>query len=326
MSLASKFSKASDILRMMWAVGANTGVVPSGHRCMVTIELTSVCNLACPLCPTGTGILSREHKFIPLPMLERIVELTSPFAEGFVLNMFGEPTLHPDFAEAMRMTCHRPAWLSTNLNHGEERARELARWDHLRVVCSVDTVKPEEYSVYRIGGDWDRMVRNLDILAKGRCRVHPQFLVEPGHVDEAPYVAFAEAHGIPAEDVIIKVKLDEFSLAPTDKPRPGVCHSGYTEVYFDCDGYLLPCCAHVREDLHIMHVDDIKGPEDIFRGARARSIRKALGRDKNQFVSCGRCEGLNYWHKYLPMHWEAVRRSLFRRKRENGPHRLSFFE
>ncbi|GEM_PF-1379684 len=318
MSAKSKIKAGVGAAKMALAVACNSGVISEGYKSMVLIEPSSVCNLSCPLCPTGTRSLKRENKFIPMKTFDRIIELTSPHAQGFILNMFGEPTFHPQFQELLEKTRPFPTWLSTNLSYDEKAARLLAGFDHLHVICSVDTVNPEEYTEYRIGGNYERVMENLGILAAGKCKVYPQFLVPREKYDEEEFLAFAKRHGIPLENMIIKEKLEHYRLDPTESPRPGVCHSFYTGIYFTCDGYLVPCCNNVREELFIKHVDEISTMEDIFSGPEARRIRKALARDKNQFASCGRCAGYSYWKHDFKGNLAAILRVLSLRGKQDA--------
>ena len=324
MGLKKKLGTAARAARLTAAVALNTGRIPRGHKCMVLIEPTSVCNLACPLCPTGTGTLERDNKYIPVETFDRILELTAPLAEGYVLNLFGEPSFHPRFAELLEKTRRLPTWLSTNLSYGEAAAREMARWDHLRVICSIDTVDPEEYPKYRIHGDWETVMRNLRILSEGVCEVHPQFLVPPDHADDTPYVEFARSFGIPAGNVIIKKKMENFRLDPTDAPSPGNCHSAYLGIYFNCDGYLLPCCNNARKDLHMIHVNDITSHRDILDHENLRRMRRRLAKDKNAFPSCGNCDGINFWKQQMPIYLAALKSLLPGHRKRDTPDRMAF--
>jgi hypothetical protein len=56
---------------------------------------------------------------------------------------------------------------------------------------------------------------------------------------------------------------------------------------------------------------------DILNGADVKKIRKALATDKNQFVSCGRCAGINYWKSDFQDHIKAVK-SMFRKDCKKG--------
>jgi MoaA/NifB/PqqE/SkfB family radical SAM enzyme len=306
---------------MGWAVGSNSGKIPASHRGMVTIESTSVCNLACPLCPTGTGTLKRENKFIDIDQARKIIDMTEAYAKGYVISVFGEPTFHPRFSEILEMTRRLPTWLSTNLCYDEASIDELVRWDHLHVICSVDTLNGEEYPEYRVHGDYEKVLSNLKRLAKGKCNVYPQFLVAPDDYEEEKYRDFAEEYGIPFENMVIKTKLEEFRLDLTDKPVPGICHFLYTGVYFNCDGYLVPCCNNVRKDLHIGHIDTFVSLEEMLNGMRTRKVRQQLAEDKNVFPSCGRCRGHDYWKADFKEHVDCVA-SLFRRRKDGAKHIL----
>lgn len=325
MSLASKIHSGIRAARHVSAVALGTGGIPRGHRCMVLVEPTSVCNLACPLCPTGTGTLERENKFIPMSVFDRILDVTAPLAEGYILNLFGEPTFHPQFGELLQKTAHRSTWLSTNLSYSEDAVREMARWPHLRVICSIDTVIPEEYPRYRVGGDWDKVMRNLEILAKGSCEVHPQFLVPADHRDDEPLIEFARRFAIAPGQLIIKRKMENFRLDYTNEPIEGCCHSPYMGIFFDCDGHLLPCCNNARKDLHMLHIDEITSHLDILGHKRVMAFRKQLARDKNAYPSCGNCAGISFWKHQMPLYLTAARSLLLRgRSRKDTPGRMAF--
>ncbi|QGY39002.1 hypothetical protein GM415_02235 [Pseudodesulfovibrio cashew] len=230
-----------------------------------------------------------------MDVFDRIIEVTKPIAKGYILNLFGEPTFHPRFSDLLEKTRGFSTWLSSHLNYEEGRAHKLAMWDHLRIICSIDTLDAFEYPNYRVGGDYVNVLRNLDILANGACDVFPQFLVPSVDIDREPYIQFARQHGIPEENVILKVKLENFRLDPTSAPSPGKCHSPYMGLYFNCDGYLVPCCNNVNSALHMAHISQINSVVELYAGGKGEAVRKALAVDKNCFDSCGRCDGMRYW-------------------------------
>lgn len=324
MTLSAKLRAASDDLGIVLAIVRNTGCIPRRTQYMVTIETTSVCNLSCPLCPTGTGTVERANKFIDPGLFARIVDVTAPLAKGYVMGMWGEPAFHPEIGLLLDKLSPLPVWTSTNLNYTASIAEELARWENLHVICAVDTLDPERYPDYRVGGSYETMLRNLDILARGACHAYPQFLVE-AEADTAPFVRFAEAHGIPPHNVVIKTKRKNFRLDPTAKPIPGVCHSPYSNFFFNCDGYMLPCCNNVKKDLHLAHISELASAEDILRGGQVRQVRMALARDKNVFPSCGQCLGETFWRIRLPVYTNVLKSLLpGSGHRRSDPQRMPF--
>lgn len=311
-TLFSRLGIVWDDITTLSHIIRNSGCMPRFTTFMVTIETTSVCNLRCPLCPTGTGTLERNNKYIPLPILDRILELTMPLAKGFILSMWGEPTLHPELKALLDRFQGFDFWISTNLNYSADIAQELARRRNVHVICSVDTTEPNAYPQYRVGGNFDKVLDNIKILAKGACTVYPQFLIRQDS-DIAPCKDFALLHGIPVQNVVIKTKRENFRLDHTLAPIPGRCHSPYSNIFFNCDGQMLPCCNNVRSDLHMAHISDLTSPQDILFGIRAKAIRRTLAQDKNVFPSCISCYGETFARIRLPLYKSYLVRLLRRR-------------
>lgn len=208
--------------------------------------------------------------------------------------MWGEPMLYPQLNDVLAATAPLPAWTSTNLNFSENRVRQMSKWKHFNVICAIDTLDKDAYADYRVGGDYDKVLHNLGILSAGDCRTYLQFLVDEDEHDDAPYIEFAKRYNISPHDIIIKLKRKNFTLKPTGKPTPGVCHAPFNGVYFNCDGDLFPCCNDVKEDLHILNINDVDTLDDILSGPKMIEVRQKLARDKNQYASCGQCRGGNF--------------------------------
>lgn len=114
------------------------------HTCIALIEVTSSCNLRCPMCFAESG---PGGEFLPFEtyarMVDRYVEL-----EGVadVLQLSGgEPTLHPDLARMVRYAYDRPiqvVMINTNgvrLGKDPELLAELAAMrDRLEVYLQFD--------------------------------------------------------------------------------------------------------------------------------------------------------------------------------------------
>ncbi len=105
------------------------------HTCVALMELTSHCNLTCPMCfassaPGGKHLALADC----LAMIDRLVA-----AEGKpeVLQLSGgEPTLHPQFIEILEYACAQPidvVMINTNgIRLAKDRAflNSVARWRH----------------------------------------------------------------------------------------------------------------------------------------------------------------------------------------------------
>lgn len=325
MSLAGKLTTLGNDLKNLWAIYRPGGQLCPWQRIPVTLEISSICNLNCPLCPTGVGGIKRINRFMSTETFDRIVGVTRPISRELILSMWGEPVLHPELGVLLRKSQLLPTWIATNLNYKASIAEELARWDHLNLICAVDTLDPQEYLQYRVGGNHEVMLHNLSILANGACKVYPQFLVEEGY-DHREYTDFARAYGIPPENVIIKIKRKNFTLRETNKPSLGNCHAPYLGIYFDSDGNFVPCCNDVGSDLHMGHIDHIDLKAIMRRTSIAR-FRQKLGRDKNQFPSCGQCNGEPFSKTRLVVYKDYISQTLSRLGGQSkGPQKMPFKE
>jgi MoaA/NifB/PqqE/SkfB family radical SAM enzyme len=137
----------------------------------VRLEVSSKCQLKCPLCPTGTGTnrkgpvgwghLSAENfrKFIALNPKVRWIELSN----------YGEIFLNPEFATILSIANEAKVQVSAlngvNLNNCTPEALEAVVKYKLRgMTLSIDGASQETYSIYRIGGNFDRVIENVRTL------------------------------------------------------------------------------------------------------------------------------------------------------------------
>jgi MoaA/NifB/PqqE/SkfB family radical SAM enzyme len=60
---------------------------------------TNVCQLACPLCPTGAGILDRARGHAELDMFRRVMEEVGAYVFFVDFYNWGEPLLSPRLEE-----------------------------------------------------------------------------------------------------------------------------------------------------------------------------------------------------------------------------------
>lgn len=128
------------------------------------VEPLAVCNLRCPLCPTGVGLSNLTKKPFPLEQFKRLVLEFHGSLKLISLNHWGEPFLHPDLFEmaafAQRRGIH--VFTSTNLNHfSKTMARELVRSRIAGVQVSLDGATQGSYQIYRDGGNLRKVLKHV---------------------------------------------------------------------------------------------------------------------------------------------------------------------
>lgn len=137
------------------------------------IDPSNICNLKCPVCPTGLGTIGRERGRIDFDNYKKIVDQISRYAYVLELYNWGEPFLHPlifdmiDYAHQKRVSVR----LSSNMNYFSQKMAARAVSSGLdRLLVSIDGSTQEVYEKYRRGGKLTRVLENVQLLAEEKRR------------------------------------------------------------------------------------------------------------------------------------------------------------
>lgn len=147
----------------------------------IRVEASSACQLRCPSCPTttkattpviGSGWLSFDN-------FRKLVD-DNPWVEEVELSNYGEIFLNPQLPQIMEYAHQRGLVLTcdngANFNHvSEETLEALVKFRFCSITCSIDGASPDTYAVYRIRGDFDRVIANIRRLNHYKQRYQSQF-------------------------------------------------------------------------------------------------------------------------------------------------------
>ncbi|HWR75336.1 MAG TPA: hypothetical protein VN276_06840, partial [Bacteroidales bacterium] len=93
----------------------------------INVELSSRCNLSCPECVTGAGLLRRKNDFMDLSLAGKIAAELSGRTLSAWLYFQGEPMLHPRFFDIVVLFRKMKPVISTNGHFlDEENCRRLS--------------------------------------------------------------------------------------------------------------------------------------------------------------------------------------------------------
>ena len=153
-----------------------------------SVEVSLACNLRCPECPMGSGAISRKHEFMSFDRFKIIADKIKPFSnriEMMYLHIWGEPMLN---REIIKMIRYASAFAKTNistngLNLTPELSEQLITSGVDTLIVSIDGATQQVYEKYRVGGDLEKALASLKLLAElneknGRkVSIIPQFIV-----------------------------------------------------------------------------------------------------------------------------------------------------
>lgn len=131
-------------------------------------EVAAICNLRCPQCWIGLRWTNRgkENNFMSMELFNRACDQLAPSVKHTYLHLWGEPTLNKDLGKMIR----RAKEFSTVdlATHGlfidESNIDDLIKADSLSV--SIDGITQEVYEQYRVGGQLNKAMAGMRMLAK----------------------------------------------------------------------------------------------------------------------------------------------------------------
>jgi hypothetical protein len=247
----------------------------TGGTDAIRLEASTICQLACPLCPTTKGEIKAKLGAGSLKFddFRRIVD-ENPEIWRVELSNWGELFLNPDIERIIEYAYGRSvaltAWNGANLNHVRDSVLEsLARYHFRGITCSIDGVTQETYAAYRRKGDLARVLDNVRRLNAYKKRWRTEYphlrwqMIRFDHnaheVDAARALAdelgmtfflkadWSEPGHVAAPDPSASPHVE---LTGTPAPSRGEDHSLryclqlWQEPQINFDGKLLGCCVN----------------------------------------------------------------------------------
>lgn len=292
----------------------------AGSPAYVHIEPTSFCNLHCPECPTGLGLLQRPRGRITVKTFETFLDTLAPKAFYLTLYFQGEPLLHPDFPDLVRRAKQRRLYVVTSSNLqglDESRAYALVRSGLDRLIVSFDGPDKETYERYRTGGDWEQLKAAVTLLRNARDANHGRgpllvlqcLLMQQNEFrqDEVRRLAIrlgadkvefktlqlcrtAEVSELlPTQERYTRYRwTDDGGYVLKQSPRKA-CHRVFSSLVVCWDGTVVPCCYDKDAGFSLGRLDQ-QQLNGIWKGTPRRDFVNSVMRSRRAMGMCINCE------------------------------------
>ena len=134
------------------------------------IDTTNICQLKCPLCHTGLGTIHRDKGTMHFDLFTETIDQIKDYCVWLTLYSWGEPFLNKRIHEFVAYAHQKKiaTIISTNLNKplSPEMAEDIITSGLDVMIISIDGVTQEVYQVYRVGGQLDRVLDNINLLVQ----------------------------------------------------------------------------------------------------------------------------------------------------------------
>lgn len=284
----------------------------------VTIEPTNVCNLECPVCETGAGILGREAGHMTPEQFRTIVDKLAPHTNTLMFYFMGEPFINKSSYEMIRYAKDSGIpWVETCTNGDPVRPDKLVDCGIDEVSFQIGGMTQETHQIYRINSNLERVLRNLQETLRLKREKRPAMQVNSGFIlmkhNEHEVDEFRRRMaeiGVDRAIVIdpcVRTVEQGKAMLPTDKAhwyydpeafangvlRPRVlpdndCPWIYYSMTIHVNGDVVPCCRDPR-GLEVVGNVLRQGVEEIWNGERFRAFRDRLHRDQGAIEICRLC-------------------------------------
>ncbi len=132
------------------------------------LEASTHCQLKCPTCETATGEIYKHVAlgFLRFDKFKQLID-ENPQVRDVELSNFGEIFLNPQLPQIIEYAFEKNVTLSAgngvNLNTVRDKTLEaLVKFKFRHIRCSIDGASQETYQQYRVGGDFDQVMGNID--------------------------------------------------------------------------------------------------------------------------------------------------------------------
>jgi pyruvate-formate lyase-activating enzyme len=283
----------------------------------VDIELSSMCNLACPFCAWGDheGFVVEmrgkdwdglpKRRFMSSLMAAGLIdECDSIGVPAIKLNLRGEPTLHPEFNQILqnaKTKSFHDILINTNGNGPASAIEGLLC--ATKVMVSLDSLDPATYEAMRPGGDLGRVCDLVhDLTQRGHTNVWVRRVITSQNKSE-PFAERARrlfGNGVfVAEHFAFDRTPQALMLNRNDGGWPRrYCGYPSQRLIVTAAGLVLPCCVDWRCSM-VLGIWPQQSLLDIWNGEMLKTLRETLKKNDADCMSrtCRTCTSFMAYDK-----------------------------
>jgi radical SAM protein with 4Fe4S-binding SPASM domain len=235
----------------------------------VTFDPSSLCNLQCKGCHTGI-----KHPEMLKPQVLKFSDFKIMFdkIKDYVFSVslynWGEPFLNKDIFKMIAYATENNVGTTMHSNFNffnEEMAEKLVRSGLTHLYLSIDGASQDTYSIYRINGDYNKVLKNVELLLRKKKELKKKFPIVTwkfltfDHNRHEVNIAKERSHilGVNNFETFeanpVLMDLRDEAKKYSENPRlfdtlSEKCSSLWSSIYVGPDGTLFPCSLAFRKE------------------------------------------------------------------------------
>ncbi len=290
----------------------------AGRPINITIEPTNLCNLDCPVCETGAGILGRPDGSMSLDQFKTIIDKVSSHTNTLMFYFMGEPFLNKQAYDMIRYAKDEGIpWITTCTNGDPVKAEKLVKSGIDEVSFQIGGITQETHQVYRINSNLKRVLKNLKDTVRLKRELNSNIRIECGFIvmkhnehEVEEFLRLMKEIGVDEANIVDPcvrdMKQGELYL-PADKKywyydlnayakgelKPKVlpdnhCSWIYYSIAILVNGDVVPCCRD-PQGKHVMGNLLSQDLAEIWNGEPYRDFRQSIHNDQGDVDICQLC-------------------------------------
>lgn len=275
----------------------------------IRLDMTSFCQLKCPACPMTYLPTEEKRGYVKLEQFKKLLD-NNTWVQEIELANHGEVFLNPDLLEIFKYAFEKNVSLTidvgVNLNSVKENVLEgLAKYKIKSMKVSIDGACQETYKRYRVGGNFDIVMSNIDKINEYKKQHNTEFpklnwtFIIFGHneheIEKAKEMALnkgmsftpklnwdSEFSPINNAEHVKKVtgfkhtSIEEFKSFNKEHVHflQNMCNTMWTAPQINTNGEVFGCCRFIRKPFGGNAFTD--GLENVINGDEIKNARLML--------------------------------------------------
>lgn len=132
----------------------------------LTFEVTNVCNLKCPLCPTT--IQTREKGFLKFENFKKVIDEVKHEIKSISFYILGEPLLNKELFDMVKYanSLGIETSFSTNNELIKKYLDDIFDSGLSKIQVVLDGLNKEDHERYRVGGNFENSLESIRLLSE----------------------------------------------------------------------------------------------------------------------------------------------------------------